>query len=95
MSELVVADSAKADLRDIATHIGQDNPQRAKTLVEELIAKMRVVAERPLSFPARDKWKTGYRAARHRRYFILFRLSGDRIEVVRVLHAARDIARLL
>ena len=47
--------------------------------------------ERPGSFPARDELHEGLRSARHGRYLIFFIEAGDEVQVVRVLHGARDL----
>jgi plasmid stabilization system protein ParE len=48
-----------------------------------------------LSFPAREEWHPDLRSALHRPDVILFRVAGDHVEIVRVLHSARDIPNLL
>ncbi len=52
-------------------------------------------AERPGSFPARDDLHPGLRAARHGRYLIFFLETADAVQIVRVLHGARDLPRIL
>ncbi|MFN4114787.1 MAG: type II toxin-antitoxin system RelE/ParE family toxin [Sphingomonadaceae bacterium] len=90
-----VSDEARRDLVDIGRHIAQDNPSRALTFIDELTTRFRIVAERPLSFPAREEWHPDLRSALHRPYVILFRVAGDHVEIVRVFHSARDIPNLL
>jgi toxin ParE1/3/4 len=90
-----VSDEARRDLTEIARHIAEDNPSRALSFVDELTTKFRVIAERPLSFPAREEWHTELRSALHRPYVILFGVTGDHVEIVRVFHGARDIPNLL
>jgi len=88
------APAALADLAAIGDYIAEDNPDRALTFVAELETKAARVAERPLSFPARDDISPGLRAALHGRYLILFRDLPDEVRVVRVIHGARDIGRV-
>ena len=52
-------------------------------------------AERPGSFPARDELRKGLRSARHGRYLIFFLETSDEVQIVRVLHGARDLTRFL
>ena len=92
---LRIAAEARADLRDIATYIALDNPARAKTFIAELSNKIRTAAQRPMSFPARDDWKPGLRAALHRPYLIVFRIGDGFVEVLRVLHGARNVAKII
>lgn len=90
MKPLEIAPAARDDLRGIALYIADDNPDRANSFVAELEARFAVVAERPLSFPARDEISPGLRSAAHGRYRILFRDLPHAVRIVRVLHAARD-----
>ena len=90
-----VSDEAQRDLAGIAQHIAQDDPARTFSLIDELTAKFRLVAERPLSFPAREDWHPDLRSALHRPYVIVFRIGDDHVDIVRVFHGARDIPTLL
>jgi toxin ParE1/3/4 len=90
-----ISDEAQRDLANIGQHIAQDNPARAVSFVDELTAKFRLVAERPLSFPARAEWHPALRSALHRPYIIVFRVADDHVDIVRVFHGARDIPNLL
>lgn len=94
MVRLVILPAARADLIEIGDFIAQDDPRRAASFVAEIEAKMRAAAERPLSFPARDELHEGLRAARHGRYLIFFVEQGDEVQVVRVLHGARNLPHL-
>lgn len=95
MTAVIVSKSAKADLRAIAIYISRDNPERAASFVEELIAKMQVVGERPLSFAAKDDLHTGMRSATHGRYRIVFRSDDSKVIILRVLHGARDVQSIV
>jgi toxin ParE1/3/4 len=90
-----ISDEAKRDLAGIGRYIAQDNPIRAVSFVDELTAKFRAVAERPMSFPVRADLPPELRAALHRPYLILFRVAEDSVDIARVLHGARDIPNLL
>ena len=90
-----ISAEAQRDVAGIGRHIAQDNPERAVSFIDELTAKFRLVAERPLSFPARQEWHPDLRAALHRPYIILFRVADDYVDIVRVFHGARDIPNLL
>ncbi len=86
---------AQADLAEIGDYIALDDRRRAQTFVAEIEAVIfGSIAERPASFPARDDLTPGLRAARHGRYLIFFTERGGQIDIVRVLHGARDLARM-
>ncbi|MFZ4411283.1 MAG: type II toxin-antitoxin system RelE/ParE family toxin [Paracraurococcus sp.] len=95
MKRLVFSPAARADLVAIALYIAEDNPDRAFSFVAELEAKAHQAAERPASFPARDDVCPGLRAARHGRYLLFFRESLEEVRIVRVLHGARDLPRMI
>ena len=91
---------ADQDIRDIATYLAADNRKAAEQFGQELGHAFARIADAPRSGrPVR-----GFRAAlrvirvssRFRRYLIFYRLIGNQsIEIVRVLHGARDITALL
>ena len=49
----------------------------------------------PLAGAARDHLATGLRVTFHERYAIYYRTEPDAIVVVRVLHGARDVTKLI
>jgi toxin ParE1/3/4 len=92
---LRIASAALADMESIAEFIGRDNPARAGSFSDELAQKIEAIAERPLSFPARADLKPNLRSALHGNYLIIFRVLEDELDVLRVVHGARDIPGLL
>lgn len=94
MTCLTYLPAALADLKAITLYIAEDNLDRALSFVHELQAKAQHTAERPESFPARDDLAPGLRAARHGRYLIFFQKVADEIQVVRVIHGARNLAEV-
>lgn len=91
---LVIAASAEDDLNEIGDYIARDNPRRAISFIEELLAAMDEIPLRPFSYPGREEWQGGLRSAPSNGYHIVFRVSGEIVEVIRVLHGARDIPNL-
>ncbi len=94
MAQLIILPAAKADLIEIGDFIAQDNPARALSFVAEIEAKMLQAAERPESFPARDDVCAGLRSARHGRYLLFYFNADEEVQIVRVLHGARDLLRI-
>ena len=95
MIELVLAREAQTDLRDIADFIARDNQERAVSFIEELLNAMESIRERPESFRLRTEWRPGLRSSVYHGYQIIFRFSGETVEIVRVMHGSRDIPTLL
>jgi len=94
MARLIILPAARQDLIDIGDFIALDNPRRAILFIAEVEARMVTVAERPASFPFYDVLFEGLRAARHGRHLIFFREEVGLVEVVRVLHGARDLPHI-
>jgi toxin ParE1/3/4 len=84
---------AKRDLRGIAAYIARDNPPRAVSFVAELHAVVLQIGERPNAFPNREDLFPELRSALHRPYLILFRIHENEVQIGRVIHGARDLAR--
>lgn len=95
MKRLEIKDRARSDLREIALYIARDNPERAVSFIEEMLAQMTVIAERPESFRKRDEWGRDLRSLVHHRYHIVFRADIDVVTVLRVLHGSLDLPSVL
>lgn len=86
---------AVSDLEEIGDYIARDNPVRAESFVEELRKQCDKIAHNPLGYRARPEIAEGIRACAFRHYVILFRVDGDEVLIVRMLHGAMDIPRKL
>ena len=83
------------DLRDIGHFIAKDDVDRAVTFVAELLEKCRAIAERPKVGRLRPELGESVRSRAYRSYVILYRIERDRVRILRIVHGARDIERLL
>jgi toxin ParE1/3/4 len=82
---------ARNDLLDIAEYIAVDSPRRARSYVRELRTCAITIARSPEAFPIADG--QGHRGIRRRvygNYLIFYRASGDRLQIPRIVHGARD-----
>lgn len=88
--------AARADIAEIGAYIRSDNPARAATFEQELVSACEAISDLPLGWPMVPRYEhIGYRRKAYKQYLIFYRLSADRIEIVRILHGRRDIERLL
>lgn len=83
------------DVDDIWLHIAADDPAAATRLVERLAAGVARLAEFPESGRARPEIGAGARSVPIGSYLVLYRLNGDCVDIVRVIHGAREISGLL
>lgn len=90
------SDEAEHDLEVIGDHIALDNPARARTFVAKLRQKCHALAELPRGFPLVRRYESrGIRKRTHGNYLIFYRITGERITVLHVLHSAMDYGDLL
>jgi toxin ParE1/3/4 len=86
--------SANADLAEIWEFIADDSEARADAFLEAIDKKFATLADNPNIGRARDELKKGVRSFPVGKYVIFYRLAPGGIEIVRVLHAARDVSIL-
>ena len=93
---VVITAAAEADLESVADWIAKDNPQRAVSFIEELRGSCETLADSPLGFPLVPRYaQIGIRRKIHGNYLIFYRVFGDRIEILHILHGARDYEAIL
>lgn len=99
--DLTILPRADRDLMEQAVYIMRDNPVAAARLVGAAMAAFKELARAPGLGSCYCEASTRLRELRRwripgfERYLIFYRTSGDRIEIVRVLHGARDLVALL
>lgn len=82
---------AAADILDIWDHIAEDSLDQADRWVDRLDEKFRLLATQPLIGRAREDLAVDLLSFPFGRYVIFYTPVHDGIDVVRVLHSARDI----
>ena len=90
MPRIVVSPLAQADVDEIWDHIARDSIRNADRFVDRLEQRFGVLAANPRLGVARDDLRPGLRRFGYGRYLIYYRLIRDGIEVLRVVHGARD-----
>ena len=95
MKPVEFSPEALADLEGIGEYIGFENPSRARSYVDEIYRKALNVSTTPQAYPKRDDLRRDLRMAVHGLYLILFRIGDEYVEIVRILHGARDLPRAL
>jgi toxin ParE1/3/4 len=82
---------AEADIFEIWDYIADDSFEAADRWVDRLDEKFRLLSTQPLIGRGRDELERGARSFPFGRYVIFYMPTEDGIDVVRVLHGARDI----
>lgn len=85
---------SREDLREIALRIAARSPIRAFTYVDEIEARCLRIGEFPHAGPPRPQWGADIRITIHGYYIIVHRVRRDAVQILRVVHGARDLDRL-
>ncbi|MBI5899859.1 MAG: type II toxin-antitoxin system RelE/ParE family toxin [Rhodocyclales bacterium] len=91
MARIVRRPLAAADIADIWDFIAEDSVAQADAWVDRLDSKLHLLATQPLMGRSRDELAPGLRSQPYGRYVIFYEPLSDGIDVVRVIHSARDI----
>jgi toxin ParE1/3/4 len=93
---VVVTAEAESDLEQITTYIAEQSIEIALKFVQEPREKCESLADAPRGYPLVPRHEhLGIRRRPFGNYLIFYRVGTSAIEVVHVLHGARDYERLL
>ncbi len=90
MPRIIVSPLAQADIDEIWDHIARDSVVNANRFVDRIEQRFGLLAANPRLGVARDDLRPSLRQFGHARYLIYYRLIRGGIEVVRVVHGARN-----
>jgi toxin ParE1/3/4 len=91
-----LSDHAERDLLRIGEYIAKDSPLRALEFVRDLRQRTLQLGETPLAFPLISRFSAqGVRRRVFGDYLIFYRVEAEIVQIVRILHGARDIEPLL
>ena len=82
---------AQRDLREIGDFIARDNREAARRFVRLLRGKCGILAANPHIGRERPELCPGIRSYPVGRYVIFYRVLGDAVEIVNIIHGSRDI----
>ena len=94
MPDITVTKQAKQDLIEIWIYVADNNPTAADKLLDTLNKKIGMLSDHPLLGPARPDIAPDLRYLISGNYLILYRVHGDSVEIVRVLHGARNLSAI-
>lgn len=92
--KLDLTDAALSDLREIREYTLQNWGERQEDeYLKAMWRRFTEILNDPSRFRLRDDLFSGCRIAAQEKHIILFRVEGDVLQVIRVLHGAMDIKR--
>lgn len=93
MNRITFTEESTQDLEEIYDYIAEDNIAAADRHRERLKQRWRGLADHPRIGTKREDIKPDLRSVTEGNYVIFYRILGDDIEIVRVLHSSRDPQR--
>jgi plasmid stabilization system protein ParE len=93
MSRFTLVPEVRQDLDEIWTYIGieKGNPSAAQHVTERLVEAFSALAGQPLLGEERNDLGADIRAFVIRPYVVLYRPAQGGVQIVQVVHSARDI----
>ena len=93
--KLIWTDPCLQDLRSIRDYIARDSENYAAELIGQLVLSV----ERLLQFPrlgrvVPEALDEDIRELVHQGYRVIYRIAGERIEILTVVHGGRELTRL-
>lgn len=90
-----LARRALSDIEAIGLYIAKDNESAAYRLIDAFFQRMDMLQRTPRAGLRRDDLGLGYRSVPVGQYLILYKIGDTRIEVLRIIHGKRNIAKAL
>lgn len=96
MSRVRLSERCETDLQAIWNHIGieKDQPRQAAAQIDTIHHKLDLLATQPDLGERRDDLRTNLRSSTAGSYVVFYFPLSDGIEVVAIIHGARDIESL-
>ena len=94
MSVPRISPRASGDLTEIWSYIADDSAGNADAFIDKLYETMQLLSRQPGSGRHREELASGIQSFPFGRYIIFYRAVTSGIEIVRVLHGARDIENI-
>lgn len=92
--QIIRSPAAENDLIDIWLVIAEHSPRAADHFLNAIAERILQLAAFPESGPRRPDVGADTRALTIGDYLVLYRLAEGRIEIVRIVHDARDVSTL-
>jgi toxin ParE1/3/4 len=87
--------AASQDLREIVEYLAAEgSPEVARRFVQGLTERCQSLADMPGMGRRREELSPGLRSVPEGNYVVFYRPAEDGVQIVRVLHGARDIERI-
>ncbi len=91
MGSYRLVEHATADLTEIVDYYSDKRPEFSDQLIANLTRQFELLVISPKKGRARDELLAGMRSVYVEPYQVFYRIAGEVIEILRVIHGSRDI----
>jgi toxin ParE1/3/4 len=95
MKTVTFRPAAEADLLAIAAYIAEHDPDRALSFVGRLREHCAALGAHPELGRPRSEFGEGVRGLWEKPYVLLYRITPDVVEILAIVHGARDLPAVL
>src|SRR5437870_2491556 len=95
MLSVVRTDQAETDLAEILDYLEERSPQAAERLATAIDDRCSLLGQLPQMGRTREDLGPGLRSVVVERYVLFYRVTATAVEVLRILHGARDIDSIM
>jgi len=95
MQKIRIAEKAGNDLEDIWEYVAQNDPEAARKLIKLITRKFKVLRDNPQIGREEKRMLDTFRSFPVSNYIIFYKPIDNGVEIGRILHAARDIDKIL
>ena len=95
MAEVVFRHAALRDLERIVVRIAVDDPGAARRFRDRILDRIDVLRNFPESAQPRPEFGPEFRTIPIGRYIVFIRVVVPKVTVLRIIHAARDLPRII
>jgi toxin ParE1/3/4 len=82
---------AEQDLADLTNFIAGNNPAAGVAMLDLIEERCAMLARYPEAGRTREELLPGIRSFPASSYVIFYRVAGDEVQILRVLHGSRDV----
>jgi toxin ParE1/3/4 len=94
MTNVFLSVEAEVDVLEITGFISSGDEAVVRKFVGRLTEVLDSLAEHPEMGKRRDDLREGLRSISFNPYLVFYKVKDDEVEIVRIIHGARDIAAL-
>lgn len=95
MARIRIADLAGEDLEDIWQFVAKNNAEAANKLIKEITGKFKLLRDQPQIGREEKRLFGTLRSFPVSHYIIFYKPFDNGVEILRILHAARDLDKIL